>query len=567
MRRGRYAILLLSLLPLWLAAAGSLPVRFEGARSFDKETLLEAIGIETPRFYQFWKKAPRFPLDRLHTLTDTLEGFYKSHGFYHTRVNTDVRSDALVIHIQEGPPVLVESVSVVSPVAVEKFVPFKKGERFDSEKFVESKKAILTLYKNRRYCNVLLDAKAFIDIEQNKAYLVYDVTPGDTCVFGPVTIETPDNIEKKIVASMLYFREGEPYTTEMIQRSYKEIYAHPGVESVVIDDSGRDGNKVPVYVKVTAYPKPVHLSTGLGYDSDQGVTLKATLEHRNFFGNLRRAALAVRYTQILAYARLMYDRPISYRRNFHGYIEKRREIFDGYEERTLRTRLELTRREYPRLYRASVFFDRITTRDSEDPVNFPNGTVTLVSPMAGLEIDTRDSVLDPTSGYQLQLFAAGSLKTDLTDATYYKLKGYITWHTLLDDNIFAAKIHAGSIRVYDGRLPPSYRFYAGGMSSNRAYSYRKLGPRNRFGDVIGSDSILEGTAELRAPLSRYFRGVLFCDVTWLGDGPLPDFHKTHLTLGTGIRYMSPMGPIALDVGFDVEHLSQFAIHFHIGELF
>jgi translocation and assembly module TamA len=163
----------------------------------------------------------------------------------------------------------------------------------------------------------------------------------------------------------------------------------------------------------------------------------------------------------------------------------------------------------------------------------------------------------------------GSLHTTgLSDATYFKSLLSAAYITSIDDQVFGAKVKWGTLRVYDGSVPSSYRFYAGGMNSNRAYMYRDLGPKNSDGDPIGFASITEGTLEYRFPIYQEFRGVLFSDITFASQNIFPDYAKDgYLGVGAGFRYVTPVGPIAIDVGVDPEDFSQYAIHFRIGELF
>ncbi|MCF6201521.1 MAG: BamA/TamA family outer membrane protein, partial [Hydrogenimonas sp.] len=64
-----------------------------------------------------------------------------------------------------------------------------------------------------------------------------------------------------------------------------------------------------------------------------------------------------------------------------------------------------------------------------------------------------------------------------------------------------------------------------------------------------------------------FRAVIFSDVTYVGQESLPDFTKAYISIGPGIRYITPIGTIAFDLGFNAQHLGSYTLHFHIGELF
>ncbi len=63
------------------------------------------------------------------------------------------------------------------------------------------------------------------------------------------------------------------------------------------------------------------------------------------------------------------------------------------------------------------------------------------------------------------------------------------------------------------------------------------------------------------------RGVLFSDLTFGSDDYIPDYSVPYWAVGTGLRYVTPIGPIAIDVAVDPEDSSQYAIHFRVGELF
>ncbi len=550
-----------------LLSAASLPVVFENNDHIETKRLYEIMGIPAPLFFEFWKKKPHIDPDKVDALLPVIENYYRSRGFYHAKATRSVRNGTIVITIEENEPVKVADVSIISLLDIETIVPFHKGDRFDAELFVGSKKKIKRHYTDHHYCNVDLDAKAFVDIEKNEAYIVYDVHPNRPCIFGKITIHSPQSVDENIIRSLLTFKEGDPYSTESIRRSYREIYANEGIERVVIDDTKHQNEKVPVDVTVSVYRKPLHFAAGAGYSSDEGINLQMGIKHRNFFGNLKTVGFDIRYSEIKEHLRMTGEMPLPHHNRLGLEAGIGRESFDGYDEHAIRMKLNLKHLRHPHYFQEGLLFERTDTRNSKDPANFPDGTLLIVSPKIGWEIDRRDSFLDPTRGYRIELDGMGSIHSSISDATYYKLSGSASWHESFGCGIASTRLKLGSIKVGDGHIPPSYRFYAGGMNSNRAYNYRQLGPKNRYGDPIGAYSIAEGTVELRLPLDDTFRWVLFSDITFLGQNEFPDFGKAYIAVGPGIRYMSPMGPIAFDVGFDIEDFGEFAFHFHIGELF
>ncbi|SFP47926.1 BamA/TamA family outer membrane protein [Hydrogenimonas thermophila] len=547
--------------------AAALPVKFSGNKTFSDRTLYEVIGLKPPLFFEFWKSEQKLDPNKVKALTPLIENFYKSHGFYNAKAKSDIKDNTIVFLIKENEPIKVAKISAISALDIKPIIPFHNQDRFDPEAFVKSKKEIRKFYANHQYCNVELNAKAYVDIEKNLAYIVYDVKPNEKCFFGKISIETKENISPEIIKSLLYFKQGDPYSTELIKRSYKEIYANEGIDRVIIDDSRHNGKSVPVDVKVSAYPKPIHIKAGAGFSSDEGINLLMGIKHRNILGDLKTVGIEARYSQIKSYIQIFTDVPLVNHYRLGGNIAIKREIYDGYNEESLITRVDLKRSIFPHRFRGSIFYEDIATTDSNDPINFPNGKLQIFSPEGSWEVDRRDSIIEPSKGYRLNARVMGSIKSQLSDATYYKLFLSGSYHLPVSFGVTSFRLKYGAIKLLQGRIPPSYRFYAGGMNSNRAYNFRQLGPQNSNGDPIGAFSITEGSVELRFPLSESFKAVLFTDITYLGDTTLPDYQKPYISIGPGIRYKTPIGPIALDVGFDFNDFSRFAIHFHIGELF
>jgi outer membrane protein assembly factor BamA len=140
-------------------------------------------------------------------------------------------------------------------------------------------------------------------------------------------------------------------------------------------------------------------------------------------------------------------------------------------------------------------------------------------------------------------------------------------------------------------LHPRTRLYAGGARSVRGVGENQLGPRvltvppsklaqicpeltglavvncdlsrtdslgNHLADrdfvprPLGGRALLEGSVEFRFPVWRNVFGATFLDGAVLGQGSIETAAKGAgaLTPGVGIRYISPVGPIRVDVGLN-----------------
>jgi outer membrane protein assembly factor BamA len=127
-------------------------------------------------------------------------------------------------------------------------------------------------------------------------------------------------------------------------------------------------------------------------------------------------------------------------------------------------------------------------------------------------------------------------------------------------------------------LPASERFFAGGDTTIRGFTLDTVGAPNTIsesGFPIGGNAVLIMNAELRLPAWHDLAPVVFVDggnvferVTQFDVGELRG------ALGFGMRYLSPVGPIRVDVGFKFDRRviggsleKRHEIHLSIGHAF
>ncbi len=556
------------LLPLVLAIhlyATTLPLYFAGNKQLDTRELYEGIGLQLPYFYQFWREHPRVDPARVELYAKTLVAYYKSRGFYHARVRSRIDDDRIVLHIEEFTPVIVSDVTQL--LTFDQELQMQVGERFDAADFVSDKKRIIAKAYDEGYCNADLDAKSWIDIETNQAYILYELDKGQKCRFGTIDVVTEGDVKPWLAESFLRFKEGEAFSLERIRQSYDMLYAQPGIARAVIETAEHNGSNVPVSLQVSVRENPIRLLGGIGLNSDEGVVAQGGIGHRNILGGLKTLSLEGRYSQIKQEIKSIFTMPLPDHNLLGASLGYKNEHFDGYKERSRYINPYVQQYDQPHSFKEGVLVDDAKTYDSSDKTLFPQSTLLVTSLQLSWKYDIRDKLLEPTKGYYLLASLQGSLYSPISEATY--LKSLIGGARIFSHgtHVFAFKGQLGSIRKYEGELPSSYRFYAGGMNSNRAYSYRDLGPKNEHGDPVGFNALFEGSAEYRFGIYESLRGVLFSDVTFVGQEYLPDQSRAYVAVGTGLRYATPIGPFAIDIGVDVSDPTQYAIHFHIGELF
>jgi outer membrane protein insertion porin family len=98
-----------------------------------------------------------------------------------------------------------------------------------------------------------------------------------------------------------------------------------------------------------------------------------------------------------------------------------------------------------------------------------------------------------------------------------------------------------------------------------------VGPTDSRGSVIGGTSEVLFSAEILIPVFPRFRLAFFFD-TGNAFGFGTDFDPTNLRLGAGvgIRFFSPLGPLRLDWGYNLDRKpgeSSSQVHFAVGSPF
>src|SRR5262249_35068779 len=120
----------------------------------------------------------------------------------------------------------------------------------------------------------------------------------------------------------------------------------------------------------------------------------------------------------------------------------------------------------------------------------------------------------------------------------------------------------------DLELPISVRYFAGGSTTLRGFGFDEAGPTAQIAGVTvpgGGQMLTILNTEYRFPLAmpdnagnRRLGAVLFYDTGNVFERPR-DFSLKQFTntLGAGLRFRTPLGPIRFDVGFNLNPQIQF----------
>ncbi len=187
--------------------------------------------------------------------------------------------------------------------------------------------------------------------------------------------------------------------------------------------------------------------------------------------------------------------------------------------------------------------------------------------------EKRDDGFNPTRGYfsSLSLQYAFPLFTTESDFLKWAFK-YQRYFPVASRATLGATFRLG---LGTGNMPIHERFFAGGSNSFRGQEFDELGPKDPVsGNPVGGKAMALFNFEAVLPLLAAvpnLGGALFYDVGNVfanrSDLKLADLEHA---LGLGVRYRTPLGPIRLELGWnltDPERKGKPIVYFTIGNIF
>ena len=125
--------------------------------------------------------------------------------------------------------------------------------------------------------------------------------------------------------------------------------------------------------------------------------------------------------------------------------------------------------------------------------------------------------------------------------------------------VFSAHGQVGYAQEIAGeKIPLDERFYLGGINTLRGFEPREVGPYDKANDdYTGGDTEAFANFEMIFPLSKEIglKGVTFFDIgnAWDSKGGEYDvFTEWRYSVGAGIRWLSPLGPLRIEWGYNLD---------------
>jgi outer membrane protein assembly factor BamA len=535
------------------------------------------------------------------------------------------------VRVREGDPVRVSRIDFDGAdrlgkdlvKRVQKPSSLSVGSRFDEAHYDATKRALADELRRAGFACARVEGKVEIKPVEREAAIVYSAWRGPLGRIADVQVvvegESKHPIPERTVRATAGLSVGDRYDPAEIADAQQAVYALGAFASVEVlseprrDESGACTGELDVTIR-TRPGRELHYGVGGGVQSgsftERGTTdvlqwdvhLITYIEHRNFFGGLRRLRIEDRPKLVF---QNLFPVPTDPAPGNELHVEFRQPAF--LEPRTTLTignRWDVGPDPIQRsVYRHEVdtfallsrsFFKgrlqlsggirsnvyRVVERFTPDQIALQTSPYHLVLLEQRVQLDLRDDARRTTRGalFKLGLQEAGFFLPASWD--YLRVtpeaRGYIPLPANL---VIAGRFGLGMtfVRHASDSLDPAsqqlgpttYRLRGGGPSSHRGFLPGTLGqrgeripggaPNSVYLDTDGGTRRWEASLELRTQLTRDFGVTFFTD---MGDvsRPIVDtttgeterarfrFNYLHLAVGLGFRYYTVVGPFRLDLG-------------------
>jgi translocation and assembly module TamA len=546
-------------------------------------------------------------------------GFYQAEVVKDEVVPKPGNAVELEVQVSEGKPTHIGTLKIEGLEALQSTerdaildeLPVEAGAVLREEDWEAAKKQIRAALRNHGYAKAEVDGRALVDVKSRSAALTIIARPGARYTFGDIQVQTSPNAR---VAPFLVWEQvrlaipkGRTFSDRALDEAQRRVFGMGVFGTAKVSPGTPDDAQSVVPVQVDVRESAFHtlrLGGGARFDEIRNeARLVGEWTNRDFLGGMRKLTIRAEagwafIPNIVSVAGN--DESIGAR---HGPIARLR--FEFEQPRFLgrpllreRSTIELDRT-LEQAYNAlsARVMNGVIWRPSSTVSIFPSyrvelsylqGPPTASAAAAPLTIgcattddrcfvwlsyleqvatwDRRNEPLDPRRGTYASLSlqqGGGPLGGDFTylrvlpDARAYTSFG--------DDDMLtlSARLRFGQLWPWSGNPDDSAvvtRFYAGGGTSMRGFSDRRLSPllltpATSNPEVlitvpIGGNGMIDGSFESRLTLVGALRLALFLDFAQVTRGRMGagDIGHALWAAGIGLRYVTPIGPIRVDFG-------------------
>lgn len=579
-------------------------IRIVGNKAFSESTLRDLFDLDTGGWLSWYTKADRYSRAKLNADLETLRSYYLARGFLEFKVDStqvaispDKRDMTVTINVSEGNRFVVSSFALEGEYLGKEqefrsLSAIRVGEAYNAEDVNRTVKAFNDYFGAFGYAFAQVEATPVIDRANNRVAFVLKAQPARRVYVRRINIEGNNRTRDEIIRREFRQLESAWYDSDRIRLSRDRIdrlgfFTEVGIETEPVPNTNDQ-----VDLTVTVAEKPTgNLSVGAGYSQADKLSFIASIKQENVFGSGNYLGLDLNTSKFNRQFVLSTTNPYftqdGVSRTFDLYYKTTRPYDAQGGDYEIATPGVGIRFGVPFTETDTVFFgigaERVKVTEGDQlPEAYRDQGGTYLPATIGWSRDNRDSALVPTTGRYQRFNSEFGVGGDRRYAKLtYQFQQYLP---ITRQYTFAFNTELGVGKGLGGKPFPVLRnFYGGGLGSVRGFDQGTLGPTSAVvGSTTGETVNIGGArnivfnAEFIAPFpgagnDRTLRWFAFIDAgNVYGETEKVDFSKLRSSVGIGLSWISPVGPLRFALANPVRKFSGDRIQkfqFQIGTSF
>lgn len=555
-------------------------IRIAGNKAFSESTLKGLFNLNAGSWLNFYTKADRYSRAKLDADLETLRAYYLNRGYLEFQVEStqvaispDKQNITITVNVKEGQLYTVTSVKLEGDYLGKEpdfatLVTIKPGEPYRAETVTETTRAMSDRFGTFGYAFAKVDARPEIDRATGTVALTIVAEPSRRVYVRRINVSGNNKTRDEVIRREFRQFEASWYDGRKIKLSRDRVDRLGFFSEVNVDTNEVPGTSDQVDLTIAIKEKATgNLQVGAGFSSADKLSLSGSIKQENVFGSGNYLGVEVntsKYSRTLVLSTIdPYFTVDGISRYIDVFYRTQRPINSQGEEYKLVTPGASIRFGVPFSEFDTVFFgigyERTQIQGSNLPVNYRNyvtefGNSSSTIPLTiGWSRDSRDSALVPTAGRLTSLnFDYGAFG----DAKYLRGNAKFQQYVPLSKRFtFAFNSDLSWGRGLGNRPYPIFKnFYGGGLGSVRGFDQNSLGPVDVTGAYIGGNRRINLNGELYLPIpgtgnDRTLRWFTYLDAgnVW-GENQSIAFSSLRASVGVGVTWVSPVGPLKLSYG-------------------
>lgn len=486
----------------------------------------------------------------------------------------------VTLHVSPGTPVTVTAVNIkLDPVAAkipairraQRAIENLKGQTLNDGEYDSSRDAL----SGALTANGFLDAKLVthrVEVNRGERSAVIQLAwdAGSRYKFGDVHFDG-SQFKDGFLQRYVPFKSGDYFAQDKLLQLQQALNGadYFSVVNVLPDVDTKTNGVVDVKVELSPAKRTIY-SGGPFIGTDTGFGARASMERRWVNRSGHKWKNEIILAQKLKTLSTLYTVPMPgpNQRSFNYGATYRDSNTDTSKSKTLELVANETRQWYGWVRTIGVhaldgtFTVGQKAGESDSTPGLEHGRSNLFYPEISLSRKSGDNPIFVRNGWALTFTARSTVGSLLSDASFSQVTADGKWiNSFWGNNRLILRASAGATWTNNfDDLPPQLRFFAGGDRSVRGYGYQSIGPENSYGRVIGGKNLLVGSTEVEHYFTRQWGMAAFVDAGNAFDGT---DYRPKIGAGLGVRWLSPVGMIRVDLGTPVHNADDHGVELHV----